>query len=32
MVLEVAIFFPMKCLLNSRNDMVGMIHSIHQVI
>ena len=32
MVLEMAIFFLIKCLLNSRNDMVGIIHSSHKVI
>ena len=32
MVLEMAIFFPIKCLLISRNDMVGIFHSSHKVV
>ena len=32
MVLEIAVFFPIKCLLNSMNDVVGIIHSCHKVI
>ena len=31
MVLDMTIFFPIKCLLNSRNDMVGIIYRSHKV-
>ena len=32
MVLDMAIFFPIKCFLNSRNGMVRIIYSRHKVI